>query len=49
MNNSHIAPENGAREDIDDHTINACEYAWAPLTNKMQRWKEFKDANKDAK
>ena len=49
MNNSHIAPENGAREDIDDHTINACEYAWAPLTNKMQRWKDFKDANKDAR
>lgn len=30
------------REDIDDHTINANEYAWIPLVSIIKRWKDFK-------
>ena len=38
--------ENGkVREDIDDHAINANEYGWIPLSNKLKRWKQFKPRN----
>ena len=36
--------DNGApRLDINDHTINADEYAFAPFMSKMSRWKTFKE------
>ena len=36
--------ENGeVREDIDDHAINSSEYAWAPIINRLKRWKQFKE------
>jgi phage terminase large subunit len=36
--------ENGiAREDTNDHAINANEYAWAPFMRKVSRWKTFKE------
>ena len=36
--------ENGkAREDIDDHAINASEYSWVSFINKLKRWKQFKE------
>lgn len=31
------------REDIDDHAINANEYAWQPIINMLKRWKTFKE------
>ena len=31
-----------AREDINDHAINANEYAWIPVINRLKRWKTFK-------
>lgn len=31
------------REDIDDHAINANEYAWYPIIKNMRRWKTFKE------
>ena len=35
--------ENGKpREDFDDHTINASEYAWAPIIQYVKMWKSFK-------
>lgn len=35
--------ENGeVREDIDDHAINANEYAWQPVISRLKRWKTFK-------
>lgn len=30
------------REDINDHAINANEYAWIPVINRLKRWKTFK-------
>ena len=36
--------ENGeVREDIDDHAINANEYAWQPIISRLKRWKTFKE------
>lgn len=36
--------ENGEpREDFDDHTINAWEYAWTPIIQQMRHWKTFKE------
>lgn len=35
--------ENGeVREDFDDHAINANEYGWIPLKDRIRRWKDFK-------
>lgn len=35
--------ENGeVREDIDDHAINANEYAWQPIIPRLKKWKTFK-------
>ena len=31
------------REDINDHAINASEYAWAPFMRSMPRWRELKE------
>lgn len=30
------------RSDINDHCINANEYGWQPIINKLKRWKDFK-------
>lgn len=32
-----------AREDINDHAINACEYAWASFRRMFRQWKDFKE------
>ena len=36
--------ENGrCREDLDDHALNASEYAWTPIIPRLKRWKTFKE------
>lgn len=42
IKNSRRGEKGEVREDIDDHAINANEYAWQPLVLKMKKWKEFK-------
>ena len=42
MKNSRKGAKGEVREDIDDHAINANEYAWAVLVKKLRRWKDFK-------
>lgn len=42
MRNSHIGEKGEAREDFDDHAINAGEYAWASFANQIKQWKTFK-------
>ena len=42
LTNSRMGEEGEIREDIDDHAINANEYAWIPIINRMKRWKDFK-------
>lgn len=44
IRNSKIDTANGnIREDFDDHCINANEYAWIPIMNKIRRRQDFKD------
>ena len=43
LKNSRKGEEGEAREDSDDHAINANEYAWASFMRKMARWKLFKE------
>ena len=40
--NSRKGEKGQAREDIDDHAINANEYAWQPIIQRLKRWKDFK-------
>ena len=40
--NSRRGGKGKAREDLDDHALNAFEYAWAPLSGSLRRWKSFK-------
>lgn len=42
IRNSRVGEKRRAREDFDDHAINANEYAWAPLLPWLRRWKEYK-------
>ena len=42
MRNSRKGEKGEPREDFDDHSINAHEYAWAPIINRLKRWKTFK-------
>ena len=42
LKNSRQGQDGRIREDIDDHAINANEYAWIPIINRMKRWKDFK-------
>ena len=42
LTNSRMGENGEIREDIDDHAINANEYAWIPIINRMKRWKDFK-------
>ena len=43
IKNARKTKEGRIREDYDDHAINAFEYAWAPLRNRLKRWKNFKE------
>lgn len=43
LKNSQVGSEGEAREDIDDHTINAWEYAWCVFRQKVRRWGTFKE------
>lgn len=42
IRNSRKGEKGEPREDFDDHSINANEYAWASFINKLKRWKTFK-------
>lgn len=42
IQNSREGTNGKARDDIDDHAINANEYAWIPIKNRIIRWKDFK-------
>lgn len=42
IKNSRRGDKGEARADSDDHAINACEYANAPLWMEMSQWKNFK-------
>ena len=43
LKNARRGKDGRCREDIDDHAINANEYAWASIINKLKRWKSFKE------
>ena len=43
IRNSRKGEKGEVREDFDDHAINANEYAWQPLINRLKRWKTFKE------
>lgn len=43
LRNCRRGKDGKCREDIDDHAINANEYAWAPIINRLKRWKTFKE------
>ena len=42
IKNSRRGAKGEVREDFDDHCINANEYAWQPIINRLKRWKDFK-------
>ena len=42
IKNARKSKEGKVREDYDDHAINAFEYGWAPIREKLKRWKTFK-------
>lgn len=42
MKNSRKGEKGEVREDFDDHSINANEYAWQPTINRIKRWGSFK-------
>lgn len=39
----HKGVHNEPRADVNDHAINAHEYAWAPVAARLRRWKTFKE------
>ena len=43
IKNSVRGKDGRCREDIDDHAINANEYAWIPIINRLKAWKTFKE------
>lgn len=43
IRNARQAEDGRCREDTDDHCINAFEYAWIPVLNKIRRYKDFKE------
>lgn len=43
IKNARKTKEGKIREDYDDHAINAFEYAWAMLRQRLKRWKTFKE------
>lgn len=42
LKNSQKGEKGEPREDINDHAINANEYAWIPIIYRLRRWKDFK-------
>ena len=42
LKNSRQGEKGEVREDIDDHAINANEYAWQPIIPRLKKWKTFK-------
>lgn len=42
LKNSRHGQNGEVREDLDDHAINANEYAWQPIINRLKKWKTFK-------
>ena len=42
LRNAQADDKGHVRGDTDDHAINACEYAWAPLAPRIRLWKTFK-------
>jgi len=42
LGNSQKGDNGEARENLDDHAINASEYAWYPWHSKIKRWTEVK-------
>ena len=42
IRNSMKGPKGEARENFDDHAINANEYGWYPLFTRLRRYKFFK-------
>lgn len=42
IRNSRRGEDGKPREDFDDHSINANEYGWAFIIQKMRRWGQFK-------
>lgn len=44
IRNARKSKEGKPREDFDDHAINAWEYAWAPIRERVKRWRtSFKE------
>ena len=43
MKNARHGEKGEVRADCDDHAINANEYAWAPMRERIRRWKTFKE------
>ena len=43
IKNARKTKEGRAREDYDDHAINAFEYAWGAIRQRLKRWKTFKE------
>lgn len=43
IKNARQAEDGRCREDVDDHSINANEYAWIPILPKIKRYKDFKE------
>ena len=43
IKNSNKGEKGEPREDIDDHAINANEYAWASIIKRLKRWATFKE------
>lgn len=43
IKNSRHGEKGEARENFDDHAINANEYAWYPVSKMIVRWKTFKE------
>lgn len=43
IGNARQGQDGRCRDDVDDHCINANEYAWIPLLPKIKRYKDFKE------
>jgi len=43
IKNSRRGEKGEVREDFDDHAINANEYGWQPIINRVRKWKDFKE------
>lgn len=43
IKSSRTGEDGRPREDFDDHTINACEYSFAPYIRQLKRWQSYKE------